>query len=128
LQLSRGCSRRRAAARYGSADDCVHLVDAGHLLGSPYGIDHAAMATRGQDDQTLAFDKIAGCDFMIKIVGDIGAGVLRLRNFIRETAETIENADNLAGWQQWLLERCLPDPSAGEGVVSDDGGAFRNHQ
>jgi hypothetical protein len=86
------------------------------------------MATRGQDDETLSFDKIVGCYLMIEIVGDIGAGVLRRRHFLRETAETIENADNLAGWQQRLLERCLPDPSAGEGVIGDDGGAFRHHQ
>lgn len=39
-----------------AADDCVHLVDAGHFLGPPYGVDHAAMAARGQDDETLTFD------------------------------------------------------------------------
>ena len=53
-----------------AADDGVHLVDAGHFLGPLYGVDHAAMATRAQDDETLAFDKIVGCDLMIEIVGD----------------------------------------------------------
>ena len=41
-----------------AADDGVYLVDAGHFLGSLYSVDHAAMATRGQDDETLSFDKI----------------------------------------------------------------------
>src|SRR5262249_46288802 len=111
-----------------TADDGVHLVDPGHLLSLLDGVDHAAMATRCQDDQTLALDKIVGCDLMIEIIGDIGTGVLRPGHFLWETAETIENANNLASWQQRLFERCLPDPSAGEGVIGNDGGAFRHHQ
>src|SRR5262245_54286951 len=65
---------------------------------------------------------------MIEIIGNIGPGVLRCWHFLRETAETIENANDLASRQQRLFERCLPDPSAGEGMIGNDGGAFRHHQ
>src|SRR5262245_644911 len=88
-----------------AADDGVHLVDARYLLSLLDGINHAAMAARCQNDKTLAFDKIVGRDLMIEI---IGTGVLRCWHFLRETAETIENANDLASRQQRFFERCLP--------------------
>ena len=74
-----------------AANDGVHLVDARHFLSLFDSIDDAAMAARGQNDEALAFDQIGGADLVVEVVGDVGAGVLSRRHFLREAAKAIES-------------------------------------
>ncbi len=68
------------------ADDGVYFVDAGDFLGLLDRIDNAAMAARGQHDEAFALDQIGGRDFVVKIVGNLGAGIVHRRHFFRKTA------------------------------------------
>ncbi len=59
-----------------AANHGMDLPDARHGLGLPDRVDDAAMASGGENYQTLTLDDKVGTDFVLKIVGNDGAGVL----------------------------------------------------
>src|SRR5262249_16228388 len=111
-----------------AADYRMHLANAGSIDRLPYGINHAAMAARSEHHQPFVLDQIAGADLVLEIVLDIGASVLVHRHFLRKTAETVNDTDDLFCSPCWIFEGGLPNTSGREGVVDDNRRLRRHHQ
>src|SRR5690242_2462623 len=86
------------------------------------------MATGGEHDKPTFFQVIDGRELMIEVVWDVNARILFRRHLFGKASETVEDADNLRGRAQRLLERNLPDAPRGEGVISDHGRLRGHHQ
>src|SRR3981081_2533460 len=111
-----------------AADYRMHFLDAGRDLRLPDRIDHAAMTAGGQHDKTFSSDDEVRSDLVLEIIENEAAGVLCRRNFVGETPEPVDDPDLLAGWPQRCFETALCDLASGEGMVGNDGRAFRHHE
>src|SRR6476620_2213707 len=81
-----------------TADERVHLLDAGRRLRLPDGIDDPAVTAGRQHDQSLVCDDEVLGYRMLEVIGNEGAGIFRRRNLRRETSETVDDPDLLAAW------------------------------
>src|SRR5262245_35911020 len=79
-----------------AANDRMDLLNAGSGLRLSDCIDDAAMTAGCQHDQSLTSDDEVRSDLVLKIIGNEAAGIFCRRNLLRETSETVDDADLLA--------------------------------
>src|SRR4029450_6313826 len=81
-----------------TANDRMHLLDAGSGLCLPDCVDDAAVTSGCQHDQSLASDDEVRSDLMLEIIGNETTSIFCRRNLLREAPETVDDADLLAAW------------------------------
>src|SRR3974390_1217831 len=74
-----------------STDNGVYFLHPRRGLRLPDRIDDAAMAARGENDQTLALDDEVGADLVLEIVQNVSAGVLHRRHLFGEASEAVND-------------------------------------
>src|SRR3974390_2184050 len=65
---------------------------------------------------------------MLEVVWNERSRILRLRNFFRETAETVDNTDLFLRVAKWLFEPTLRHLAGRERVIGDDCRLLRHHK
>src|SRR5262249_50067692 len=94
----------RVRGQVESTNDRMHFWHARCRLRLLDGVDHAAMAARGENYEATSFEVKGGSEFVLELVGNNRFSPLFLRQLARKAANPISETDLHGGRREHLLK------------------------